>query len=235
MTDTLLESLCAQLKGGLIVSCQAPAGSPLNDPYIISALALTAEQHGALGVRIKHADQVAATKARVRVPVIGLDKVEFADSPVYITPTLAIAERLAASGADIIATDATQRPRPNGEPLDVLIRRIQDDLRKPVLADVATLAEGLHALDCGAAFVATTLCGYTAESQDAALPAFDLLENLAKRLTVPVICEGGVKTPEDVRRAFDCGAFAVVVGTAITGVGQLVEHFVRASPRATPR
>src|SRR5689334_6820686 len=96
----LQAQLQAQLEGGLIVSCQAPAGSPLNDSYIISALALTAEQHGALGVRIKHADQIAATKARVRVPVIGLDKVEFADSPVYITPTFAIAERLAASGAD---------------------------------------------------------------------------------------------------------------------------------------
>lgn len=231
MTDTLLESLCAQLKGGLIVSCQAPAGSPLNDPYIISVLALTAEQHGAVGVRIKHADQIAATKARVRVPVIGLDKVEFTDSPVYITPTFAIAERLAASGADIIATDATQRPRPNGDALDVLIRRIQDELHKPVLADVATLAEGLHAADCGAAFVATTLCGYTAESNGATLPAFDLLENLAKRLTVPVICEGGVKTPEDVRRAFDCGAFAVVVGTAITGVDKLLPPFVAAAMR----
>ena len=235
MTDTLIESLQAQLRGGLIVSCQAPVGSPLNDSYIISALALTAEQHGAAGVRIKHADQIAATRVRVRVPLIGLDKVECAGSPVYITPTFAIAERLAASGADIIATDATLRPRPNSERLDVLIRRIQDELHKPVLADVATLDEGLHAAECGAAFVATTLCGYTAESEGTSLPALALLEKLAARLTVPVICEGGVKTPEDVRRAFDCGAFAVVVGTAITGIGQLVEHFVTASPRATPR
>lgn len=235
MTDTLIESLQAQLRGGLIVSCQAPVGSPLNDPYIISALALTAEQNGAAGVRIKHPDQVAATRVRVRVPLIGLDKVECAGSPVYITPTFAIAERLAVSGADIIATDATLRPRPNGERLDVLIRRIQDELHKPVLADVATLDEGLHAAECGAAFVATTLCGYTAESEGTSLPALALLEKLAARLTVPVICEGGVKTPEDVRRAFDCGAFAVVVGTAITGIGQLVEHFVTASPRATPR
>jgi N-acylglucosamine-6-phosphate 2-epimerase len=232
MTDTLIESLRARLKGGLIVSCQAPAGSPLNDPYIISALALTAEQHGAVGVRIKHPEQVAATRARVQVPLIGLDKVEFADSPVYITPTFAIAERLAATGADIIATDATLRPRPNGERLDVLIRRIQDDLHKPVLADVATLDEGLHAGDCGAAFVATTLCGYTTEGKGTTLPAFALLEKLATRLTVPVICEGGVSTSAEVRRAFDCGAFAVVVGTAITGVDKLIQPFIAASRRA---
>ncbi len=228
-------NLIERLRGGLIVSCQAPAGAPLDDPYIISALALTAEQQGAAGVRIKHPAQIAATRARVRVPLIGLDKVECADSPVYITPTFAIAERLAASGADIIATDATLRARPNGETLAVLIRRIQDELHTPVLADVATLDEGLHAADCGAALVATTLCGYTEETAGVVLPAFELLEKLAVRLTVPVICESGVSTPADVRRAFDCGAFAVVVGTAITGVGQLVSRFVAASRQATPQ
>lgn len=236
MTDSALAGqslagLLAQIQGGLIVSCQAPAGSPLNDPYIISALALTAEQHGAVAVRIKHPDQVAATRARVRVPVIGLDKVDFADSPVYITPTFAIAQRLAESGADLIALDATRRPRPQGETLADLLRRVQAELRKPVLADVATFDEGLYAADCGAALVATTLCGYTAESQGVALPAFELLEKLATRLSVPVICEGGVAAPEDVRRAFDCGAFAVVVGTAITGVDQLAARFVAAARR----
>jgi N-acylglucosamine-6-phosphate 2-epimerase len=229
MIDPFIESLRARLQGGLIVSCQAPAGSPLDDPYIIGAMAATAEQHGAAGVRIKQPAQIAATRARVRVPIIGLDKVEFAESPVYITPTFAIAEQVAASGADIIATDATARPRPQGETLAGLLRRIQDELRKPVLADVATFEEGLAAADCGAQFIATTLCGYTEVTMGVALPAFDLLEKLAARLAVPVICEGGVSTPEDLRRAFDCGAFAVVVGTAITGVDKLAQQFISVS------
>jgi N-acylglucosamine-6-phosphate 2-epimerase len=232
MNDTSLTSLLAQLRGGLIVSCQAPAGSPLNDPYIISAFARTAELHGAAGVRIKQPEQVAATRARVRVPIIGLDKVDFADSSVYITPTFAIAQRIAESGADILALDATRRPRPHGETLAGLIERVRQELHKPVLADVATYDEGLYAVDCGAAFVATTLCGYTAESQGASLPAFHLLERLAVQLSVPVICEGGVATPEDVRRAFDCGAFAVVAGTALTGVDKLLPPFVAASAKA---
>jgi N-acylglucosamine-6-phosphate 2-epimerase len=232
MAELLNERLRAQLQGGLIVSCQAPAGSPLDDPYIISALALAAEQHGAAGVRIKQPEQIAATRARVRVPIIGLDKVDFADSPVYITPTFEIARRIAESGADIVALDATRRRRPNGKTLESLIQRVRTELKKPVLADVATLDEGLYAVDCGADIVATTLCGYTEESKGTPLPALNLLKRLATKLRVPVVCEGGVSSPEEMKAAFACGAFAVVVGTAITGVGQLVEKFVAASLQA---
>ncbi len=226
MIETELETL----RGGLIVSCQAPKGSALDDPQVIAALALAAEQNGAVGVRINSAEHVAATATCVRVPIIGIEKVVTPESEVYITPTLDVAEHLVHSGARIIATDATRRARPNGERLEELIRRVQEDLCRPVMADVATLDEGLHAADCGAKLVATTLCGYTAESRGARLPALDLLEALARRLDVPVICEGGVASPEQVRQAFDCGAFAVVVGTAITGVGHLVRKFVAETP-----
>lgn len=225
----MIEAGIEKLRGGLIVSCQAPNGSPLNDAHVIAALALTAEQNGAVGVRINSAEHIAATKSRVAVPVIGIEKVVSEESEVYITPILEVAKRLVASGANIIATDATRRQRPNGERLEDLIRQVQEELRRPVMADVATLDEGLHAADCGAKIIATTLCGYTAESHGAQLPAFDLLEKLAGRLDIPVICEGGVSSPEQVRQAFDCGAFAVVVGTAITGVGHLVQKFVAAS------
>lgn len=222
MTNPEVENL----RGGLVVSCQAPQGSPLDDPQIIAALALTAEQNGAAGVRINSAAHVAATTARVHVPIIGIEKVVSEASDVYITPTFEYASRLASGGAGIVATDATRRPRPGGEQLEDLIRRIQLELRRPVMADIATFDEGLYAADCGADIVATTLCGYTDASRGTLLPALNLLEQLATRLTVPVICEGGVSSPEQVRQAFDCGAFAVVVGTAITGVGLLVEKFV---------
>lgn len=231
MIQPEIEKLC----GGLIVSCQAAKGSPLCNPDVIAALALTAELHGAVGVRINSAEHVAATKLRVTVPIIGIEKVVTPESDVYITPTFEVASRLAASGASIIAVDATLRPRPQGERLADLIRRIQQELRLPVMADVATFDEGLHAADCGAEIVATTLCGYTAESRGVQLPAFELLVKLAGKLSVPLICEGGVSTPEEVQQAFDCGAFAVVVGTAITGIGHLVERFAAASRLAQTR
>lgn len=219
------------MRGGLIVSCQAPPGSPLHDPYVIRAMALTAEQQGAVGVRLNGAPHVAAAREALTVPIIGLEKIVTPGSDVYITPTFAIAERLAQSGADVIAVDATQRPRPNDEKMETLLARIQTEFAKPVMADIATYEEGLRAADAGADLIATTLCGYTQESAGASLPAFALLEQLATNLRLPIICEGGVATPEEVRRAFDCGAFAVVVGTAITGITQLVKNFVAATPR----
>ncbi|MBL8203538.1 MAG: N-acetylmannosamine-6-phosphate 2-epimerase [Blastocatellia bacterium] len=222
-----------QLRGGLIVSCQAPIGSPLNDPHILSAMALTAEQQGAVGVRLNGPANIAAARARVAVPIIGLEKVVTPDSDVYITPTFAVAENIVTSGADIIALDATQRTRPNQEKIEALIARIQKEFSRPVMADIATFDEGLLAADCGANLIATTLCGYTKESEGVRLPAFDLLERLATRIKLPIICEGGVASPENLHRAFDCGAFAVVVGTAITGITQLVKNFVAATPHGS--
>ncbi|MFN0108094.1 MAG: N-acetylmannosamine-6-phosphate 2-epimerase [Blastocatellia bacterium] len=215
-----------KLRGGLIVSCQAPKGSPLCDPDVIAALALTAEQHGAVGVRINSPEHIAATRLRVSVPIIGIEKVMTPESDVYITPTFEVAKRIAESGASIIAIDATGRPRPQGERLEELIQRIHEELQLSVMADVATYDEGVYAANCGADIVATTLCGYTAESRGEQLPALTLLEQLATALTVPVICEGGVGSPEQARQALSSGAFAVVVGTAITGIGQTVERFV---------
>ena len=220
-----------QLRGGLIVSCQAPTGSPLDDPHVISAMALMAEQQGAVGVRLNGPANIAAAHARIVVPIIGIEKVVTAGSEVYITPTFAVAEGIAASGADIIAIDATQRARPTDEKLATLLARIREELQLPVMADIATFDEGLLAADCGADIIATTLCGYTKDSSATSLPAFALLEKLAAKSYRPIICEGGIATPQDVRRAFDCGAFAVVVGTAITGITRLVKSFVMATPR----
>lgn len=223
----MLPEKIERLRGGLIVSCQAPSGSPLDDPYIIRALAQTAEQQGAVGVRINSPAHIAAVHSVVNLPIIGIEKTDSTESEVYITPTFAIAERIAKSGADIIALDATRRPRPQGETIEQLIPRLRDQLRCPVMADVATLDEGLYAAACGADVVATTLCGYTDETAHISPPDLKLVEALATKLNLPVICEGGIVSPEQARQALDCGAFAVVVGTAVTGVGQLVQRFVQ--------
>jgi len=227
----MLRTEIEKLRGGLIVSCQAPKGSPLDEAQIISALALTAEQSGAVGVRINGPRHIAAVRRRVKVPIIGIEKVESAESEVYITPTFQVAQRIAESGADVIALDATRRPRPRGELIGDLIRRVREELGRPVMADIATYEEGLSAADCGAEVIATTLCGFTAESAGSATPAFELLERLASRLSLPIICEGGIASAEQARRAFDCGAFAIVVGAAITGIDHLVRNFASACPK----
>lgn len=221
-----------KLRGGLIVSCQAPEDSPLNDPHVISAMALAAERHGAAAVRINGPANIAATRQRVSIPIIGIEKVVSPNSPVYITPTFEVAERLQASGADLIALDATARPRPDGDRIEDLVSRIQGRLALPVMADISTLEEGLFVADWGADLIATTLCGYTDETRGESLPALGLVQALARRAGgVPIVCEGGIAKPEQVERAFDLGAFAVVVGTAITGIDRLVDPFIAAAPR----
>lgn len=228
---TKIENLKWKIGGGLIVSCQAPANSPLAKPEIIAAFAETAEQNGAVAVRIDSPEHIAAVKKRVAVPVLGIYKIVAETSDVYITPTFAAAQKIAAAGADLIALDATGRKRPGGEELAEIVRQIQFKLGLPVMADVATYEEGVNAVKIGCDFIGTTLSGYTAETAyKLSAPDFELVEALAKNMMIPVICEGRLRTPEDVRRAFDCGAFASVVGTAITGIDILVRDFSAACP-----
>ncbi|MDQ3179761.1 MAG: N-acetylmannosamine-6-phosphate 2-epimerase [Acidobacteriota bacterium] len=233
MTDleSKIQNLKSKIQNGLIVSCQAPANSPLCKPEIIAALAECAEQNDAIGVRIDSPEHIRAVRQTVKVPILGIYKIVFEQSEVYITPTFDSAGELAAAGADLIALDATRRARPDGEKIEDIVARIHSDLNLPVMADVALLEEGLYATETlGVDVVSTTLSGYTAETKHLIKPDFELVENLAKRLSVPVICEGRLRSIDDVRRAFDCGAFAVVVGGAITGIDRLVSDFVHATP-----
>lgn len=219
-------------RGGLIVSCQAPEHSPLAEPEIIAAFAATAEQNGAVGVRIDRPENIRAVKKRIKIPVLGIYKIVSAKSEVYITPTFEAAKEIDESGADMIALDSTRRERPNGAKLRDLIVQIQTNLKKPLMADVSRLEEGLYAAEeLGVDVISTTLSGYTAQTQHIAKPDFELVEALAEKLNTPIICEGRVRSPEDVKRAFDCGAYAVVVGGAITGIDQLVSQFVAATPQ----
>lgn len=226
--------LVARWRGGLIVSCQAAAGSPLAHPEIIAALALTAERNGAVGVRIDGPANIRAVRARVSIPILGIEKIAHDGFDVYITPTFASAARVVRSGADLVALDGTSRPRPSGETLKQIIARVHEELETPVVADVATQTEGVAAVEeCGADFISTTLSGYTPETRDRRGPDFELVEKLSARLPhTPIICEGRLHSPEDVRRAFDCGAFAVCVGTAITGIDWLVRRYVAATPKS---
>ena len=218
-------------RGGLIVSCQAAANSPLAKPEIIRAFAETAEQNGAVGVRIDSPEHICAVKQGVKIPVLGIYKIVSDASKVYITPTFNAAQKISDAGADMIAIDATLRPRTGGETLEDLVRQFRDQLQKPLTADVATFEEGMQAAEVlGFDAVFTTLSGYTKDTKHIVEPDFDLVEKLAARVSVPVVCEGRLSSASDVKRAFDCGAFAVVVGSAITGIEHLVQNFVSVTP-----
>mgnify|MGYP001062516526 CR=1 FL=1 len=214
------------LKGGLIVSCQAPADSPLHDRDIIAAFAETAVRRGAIAVRIDSPNHIEAVRSRLPdIPIIGLWKQTIADFDVYITPQFHHAEAVAKAGADIVAIDATLRKRPQGETVADLVARIHGELGKRVMADVDTLEAGVAAAKAGADIVATTLYGYTNATQTQLPPGFNLLAQLVATLDMPIVCEGGISRPELAKQALELGAFAIVVGTAITGVDALTTAY----------
>ena len=148
--------------------------------------------------------------------------------PVYITPTLQSARQLVRAGANIIALDATHRARHDNQSPEALIASIQAKLGVPVMADIDSLEEGIAAAQAGADLVATTMSGYTPARPKTTGPDLALVRALAERITTPIICEGRIGRPEDVRAALDAGAFAVVVGTAITAPISITQGFVRA-------
>ena len=213
-------------KGGLVVSCQARADNPLHGAHFMGAMAFAARHGGACAIRANGVADVRAVKA-AGLPVIGIDK-QFSDAvPVYITPTLAACDALAEAGADIIGIDATPRPRQGDNPAR-LIRHITEALGLEAFCDIATPDEGAAAADMGAIYVATTLSGYTDDTRrNDDLPDYALIEALVARLKTPVVAEGRFSTPERARRALDCGAYAVVVGTAITNPREITRGFVR--------
>ena len=215
-----------RLRGGLVVSCQALPHEPLFGSGIMARLALAAQAGGAVGIRANSPADIAAIRAVTDLPLIGLSKVDVPSFDVYITPTVADALAVSQAGADIIALDATSRPHPEGLTAD-FIRRVRAETGKPILADISTDDEALEAQEAGADFISTTLSGYTSYSPQSEEPDLDLVRRLALALTIPLIAEGRIATPQQARAALDAGAWAVVVGGAITRPQQITERFMR--------
>jgi N-acylglucosamine-6-phosphate 2-epimerase len=192
-------------------------------------MAQAAINQGAVGVRIDTPDHIKAVRQQSpTAPIIGLWKQQLPGFEVYITPQFHHAEAIASAGADIIAIDATLRDRPEGERVDTLIARIHDELGKPVMADVDTIESAIAAAAAGADLVGTTLYGYTAQTKHLSPPGFDLLTQLVEQLDIPAICEGGIASPQMGQEALKLGAYAVVVGTAITGIDLQVKAYQQA-------
>ena len=210
--------------GSLIVSVQARPDSALRKPEILAAIAEEVVKGGASALRVQGIEAIAMVRKVVDVPIIGLIKTERYGFDAYITAIADEVEAIKYAGADCVAIDATDRKRP--EPIAELFARA-NEVGLEIFADVATLAEGQNAQLLGANYVATTMAGYTNERATTPGPDFELLQQLIVALTIPVILEGRVSTAEEVKRAFDLGAHAVVVGRAVTAPRTITEALHR--------
>ena len=203
------------LAGALVVSAQAYPGEPMRDPRTTAQVAASAVIGGAAGIRVQGIADIQFTRAVVDVPVIGLWK--DGHDGVFITPTLRHALSCASAGAHIVAIDGTRRPRPDGLTLTETIAGIHAGSNALVMADCGSFEDAIAAVEGGADIIGTTLAGYSGEREKTHGPDIGLIAEIsAARLGKPLIAEGRIHTPAQARAALDAGAFAVVVGTAIT-------------------
>ena len=223
------KEILEQIKGGLIVSCQALATEPLYDSYIMSKMAWAAYLGGAVGIRANTVVDIKAIKEKVDLPLIGIIKQEYEGSDVYITPTMKEVDALVEAGCEIIAVDATNRLRPNGVTFEEFFKEVRAKYPDQLfMADTSCFEEGKLAEELGMDLIGTTMAGYTPYTKGRTLPDTELIERYVKELHTPVIAEGGIWCPDDLKAVYKAGAFSAVCGTAITRPMDITKRFVKA-------
>ena len=220
-----------QLKGHLIVSCQALPHEPLHSSFIMGRLALAAKEGGAYGIRANTKEDIAEIQNNVDLPIIGIVKRDYNDSNVYITPTMKEIDELMEVNPEIIAIDATISLRPNNITLDEFYHQIREKYPNlKLMADCSTVEEALHADQLGFDFIGTTLVGYTEQSKNDKIDAndFEIIRTILEQVSHPVIAEGNINTPEKAKRVIQLGCFSVVVGSIITRPQLITKSFTKA-------
>ncbi len=219
-----------KIRGGMIVSCQALKSEPLYSSYIMSRMAYAAKEGGAVGIRANTVEDIKEIKKTVDLPIIGIVKQDYEGCEVYITPTMKEIDALVECGVDIIATDCTKRIRPDGKTLDEFFAEVRAKYPDQLfMADCSCYEEGIHAAQIGLDLIGTTMNGYTEYTKGSSLPNLDLIKRLVEDTGKPVIAEGGIWTPEQLKDVLATGALAAVVGTAITRPRDITRHFISGS------
>lgn len=219
------------LKGKLIVSCQALPNEPLHSSFIMGWMALAAKEGGAFGIRANTKEDIKEIQTMVNLPIIGIVKRDYSDSNVYITPSMKEIDELMEVKPEIIAIDATFSIRPNNKTLEQFFKDIKDKYPKQLLmADCSTVEEAIFADKLGFDFIGTTLVGYTKQSNGDRIEEndFEILRRIVSTVKNRVIAEGNINTPEKAKRVIELGAYSVVVGSSITRPQIITRNFAEA-------
>lgn len=225
------DELFSKIKGKVIVSCQAVPGEPLyvEEKSIMYLMARAAKQAGTPAIRTSSIRDVVAIKEETGLPVIGLVKIQYEGFESYITPTMKEVDDLVAAGSDIIALDCTNQKRGDGRTVSEFITEVRTKYPDAILmADISTYEEGVNAWKLGMDLVGTTMSGYTSYTVKTDGPDYELVKRLVETVDIPVIGEGRVHSPEQAVEMLNAGAFAVVVGGAITRPLEIAQRFIKA-------
>ena len=224
-----MDSKVENLKGKLIVSCQALPDEPLHSSFIMGRMALAAKQGGAVGIRANTKEDIKEIRSQVDLPIIGIVKRDYDDSDIYITPTMKEIDELMEVKPEIIAMDATIATRPGGKNIDEFFKEVKEKYPEQLfMADCSTVDEALHADELGFDFIGTTMVGYTPQSRGDKIEAndFEILRKIVSNVKHKVIAEGNINTPQKARRVVELGAYSVVVGSIITRPQLITKSFV---------
>ena len=224
-----MDSKVENLKGKLIVSCQALPDEPLHSSFIMGRMALAAKQGGAAGIRANTKEDIKEIRSQVDLPIIGIVKRDYDDSDIYITPTMKEIEELMEVKPEIIAMDATIATRPGGKNIDEFFKEVKEKYPEQLfMADCSTVDEALHADELGFDFIGTTMVGYTPQSKGDKIEAndFEILRKIVSNVKHKVIAEGNINTPQKARRVVELGAYSVVDGSIITRPQLITKSFV---------
>jgi N-acylglucosamine-6-phosphate 2-epimerase len=224
-----MDSKVENLKGKLIVSCQALPDEPLHSSFIMGRMALAAKQGGAVGIRANTKEDIKEIRSQVDLPIIGIVKRDYDDSDIYITPTMKEIEELMEVKPEIIAMDATIATRPGGKNIDEFFKEVKEKYPEQLfMADCSTVDEALHADELGFDFIGTTMVGYTPQSKGDKIETndFEILRKIVSNVKHKVIAEGNINTPQKARRVVELGAYSVVVGSIITRPQLITKSFV---------
>ena len=219
------------IHGKMIISCQAIPGEPLymEDDSIMYLMARAAKRAGTPAIRTSSIRDVVAIKEETGLPVIGLVKITYPGYDSYITPTMKEIDDLVAVGSDVVALDCTLRKRGDGTTINEFIAQIKEKYPDIILmADISNYEEGINAWKCGVDIVGTTMSGYTDYTSKKDEPDYELMRRLAEDIDIPVIGEGKIHYPDQAVKALQTGAWAIVVGGAITRPLEIAQRFMKA-------
>lgn len=230
----MVNNFLNDVKNKLIISCQALPDEPLHSSFIMARMARAAKQAGAAAIRANSVVDIQAIQDETGLPMIGIAKVDYPDSPVYITPTMKKMRAIAATGVAVVACQVTGQKRPHDEQLSDIVTQFRQEFPDTLLmADTDTFENAQVADQLGFDMIGTTMRGYTPASEglNIADDDFAYLKQLLEFTKTPIVVEGRIDTPTKMRRALDLGAHTVVVGSAITRPLVIATEFMKALPK----